>query len=109
MGAFPQTADLWRFVTQPAGGRRLQVARPRVPVLIIPISSFDALPSFARESTHVAFLPPRLRDLRKDDELRTGRRTDVDGNVTQYRFTIDGIRRYRFGLRHTEAFLRERE
>jgi hypothetical protein len=103
-----QIADQWRVLAR-TGGHSVQLLRRRIPCLLVPISASDPTPPYAVESTVVVFLPHWLRDIAAEDELRLGRRTDRDGRVLQNRYHVDGVRRYRNGLRHTEAFVTEKE
>lgn len=101
--------DLWRMVLQPSGQKLMVGYQTRVPCLRVAISGLDSLPAFARESTDVFILPTWLA-VREDDEIRLGRRVDADGNPSQYRYTIDGVRRFdQFGLDVLEAFVRGRD
>lgn len=117
----PQLTDrceLWRFVGQYDASKNLQAVYTRVPCLRVPISSFDRLASAisassrgtspsesfrseARESTDVFLVPNWVRIL-ADDELRRGRRVDINGNAVAYRYTVDGIRDYD-GLGYQDA------
>jgi hypothetical protein len=62
-----QRCDIWRMLPKPGGapGKQLAVWRHQVPCLIEPISDFDGLPGFARESTHIAFVPRHLVGVRR--------------------------------------------
>lgn len=103
----PQRCEVWRWILKPAGGRSLRPWRSNVSCLIEPISNFDRVPAFARESTHLVLLPTWLADLNPEDEIRTGRRTDASGAVSAIRYHVDGLRPFRFGCRHVEFFCKE--
>jgi hypothetical protein len=107
------TCTIWRFGPRPggvAGQQREQAVRTNVPCLVVPISQADAVAGYSRNSSHKAFLPRWVTDVRLEDELRLGRRTDRAGQPAQYRYVVSGIRRFlTFGLRHIEIFLQERE
>lgn len=109
----PERATVYRMAQKQggqAGQKTEQAVYQRLPVLILPISPFDREVPFAQESTHRAFLPRWLVDIRRQDELRLGWRTNPSGQRVQYRYVVVGIRRHRsFGLRHTHVYLREME
>lgn len=95
---------------QAAGKQSVQAIYRNVPCLVVPISRFDVLGEFARESTHRIFLPRWCTAVKAEDELDVGRRRDAFGGVLPYRYLVAGVRRYMtFGLRHVELFAKERE
>lgn len=106
MIALPERCAIYRLV--PGGSGEMQKVYGGVPCLIQPVSSYERVPEYARSSTHVAFLPRRMtRLVFTQDQLRTGRRSDRSGAVDAFIFTVSGVRSYRQGLRHVEAFLQE--
>lgn len=105
-----ERTDIWRFVGAYDGGRTQQLVYTQVPCLRVPLSSFDKLAgalsssmrpsvpseyfrSEGRQATDV-FLLPTWVAVRADDELRRGRRTDINGNVVANRYTVSGIRTF---------------
>jgi hypothetical protein len=64
--------------------------------------------SYSLESTHVAWCP-RWLELLKEDELRSGTRTDQMGDVAPTIYVVNGRRRFAIGLRHTAFYVSERE
>ncbi len=100
-------ADIRRWLALGGGRKAIGVWRSQVPCLVSPISQFDQLPPYARESTVVIFIPRWLIGVRKDDQVWVGARADVDGNRVPVKYVVDGIRSYRFGLRHVELFCKE--
>jgi hypothetical protein len=105
-----ERTDVWRMVGTYDGGKTMQAVLTRVPCLRVPISSFDKLASAlsastrsnspaeffrsqGRESTDV-FLLPAWVTVKTDDELRRGRRVDINGNAVPYRYTVNGVRTY---------------
>lgn len=118
MPQLTERCDVWRMVGTYEGGKTMQAVYTRVPCLRVPISSFDKLAaaltardtsptesfrSQGRQSTDV-FLLPAWADIREDDELRRGRRTDITGQVVPYRYKVNGIRDYEtFGYQDTRA------
>lgn len=118
MPQLTERTDLWRMVGTYDGGKTMKAVLTQVPCLRVPISSFDKLAaaltardttpsesfrSQGRQSTDV-FLLPAWVDVREDDELRRGRRTDITGTVVPFRFTVNGVRDYeQFGYQDTRA------
>lgn len=120
MPQLTERCDLWRMVGTDDGGKTMQIVYAHVLCLRVPISSFDKLASAlsaattgttpsqfyrseGRQSTDV-FLVPSWLPVQTDDELRRGRRTDINGNPVQYRYTVAGIRDYEdFGYQDTNA------
>ena len=111
--------DIWRMVGQYDAGKQITAVYKTVPCLRVPISGFDRVANAlaastrdsspseyfrneARESTDVFLIPTWVKVL-TDDELRRGRRTDINGNAVQYRYTVDGIRDYD-GLGYQDTF-----
>lgn len=105
-----ERTDIWRMVGTYDAGKSMQAVYTQVPCLRVPISSFDKLagalsssmrPSMpseyirseGRQATDV-FLLPAWVAIQADDELRRGRRTDINGNVVAYRYTVSGIRMF---------------
>lgn len=105
-----ELTDIWRMVGSYDAGKTMQAVYTRVPCLRVPISSFDQLAqamsaassssvpseSFTpqgRDSTDV-FLLPSWISVQTDDELRRGRRVDINGNAAVYRYTVAGVREF---------------
>lgn len=99
-------AEVWRYSS--VGGRQVMtLIMPELPCLITPVGGRDTRPSYAREADYVVVCPV-WTDLRAEDELRIGRRTTRDGQVTARRFTVDGVHKYDgIGDHHVEAWCRE--
>jgi len=110
MPQLTEKCDLWRMVGAYDGGKSIQAVYTRVPCLRVPISSFDKVAgallastrstspsenfrSEARQSTDI-FLVPAFVQVIADDELRRGRRVDINGNAVQYRYKVGGIQDY---------------
>jgi hypothetical protein len=110
---FTDTCSIHRMMQKAGaatGQKVIQARYAKAPCLIIPISQFQGAMPFALESTHVVFLPRWVTDLRPEDEVRRGRRVTKNNAAVPYVFVVNGIRRYEnFGLRHVEAFCKERE
>lgn len=111
MLTFTDRATIYRSVASTSRGPRARSEKPiytNVPCLVVPISTFDRAVNFARESTHVAWVP-RWLELLREDELRVGRRTDDFGDKLLYGFVINGTRRFRVGLQQRAYYATERE
>lgn len=120
MPQLTERCDIWRMVGTYDGGKQMQAVHTQVPCLRVPISSFDKLAgalaasmrgnipsesfrSEGRESTDV-FLIAAWMSVQPDDELRRGRRIDINGNAVPYRYTVGGVRAYEgFGYQDTHA------
>ena len=115
-----EKTDLWRMVGAYDEGKTMQAILTRIPCLRVPISSFDTIASAlsssmkgnipseyfraeGRDATDL-FLLPAWVPVETDDELRRGRRTDINGAVVAYRFTVAGTRTYEtFGYQDQQA------
>lgn len=89
-----RTVSVWRRVNNPTGQpRQIKAAvYSAIRASIVPISSFDADKDYARESTHVIWVPHWLV-LRRDDEIRWGQRdADNFGDVAAEAFIVVGRR-----------------
>jgi predicted ATPase len=110
MPQLTERCDVWRMVGTYDAGKKMAAVYTAAPCLRIPISGFSKLaaalsasnrPSSpserflteARQSTSVFLIPSWMR-LFTDDELRRGRRVDINGNAVAYRYTVNGIRDY---------------
>lgn len=110
MPQLTEKCDVWRMVGRYDGGKSMSAVYTAVPCLRVPISNFDKVaaalsaattgssPSESfqaqgRESTAV-FLVPAYLVIQPDDELRRGRRIDINGNAVAYRYTVTGVRDY---------------
>lgn len=93
--ALDKRADLYRLIPNPNAGQAQQPNQIVARVLtfqcaIEPLSEFDADVPYARSSTHAVYAPSWLQ-LRKDDEIRWGRRLpDVFGTVQPWVYTVNG-------------------
>lgn len=105
-----EKTDLWRMVGTYDGGKAMQAVYTRIPCVRVPISSFDTIAAAlsssmrsgipseyfraeGRDSTDVFILPDWLQ-VQTDDELRRGRRVDINGTAVAYRYTVAGIRTF---------------
>ena len=105
-----KTASVWRFVSNAGanpGSTNTQVY-PAVKCAIVPISSFDAVVPYARDSTHVLWVPYWL-SLRREDEVRYGALLDVAGNRIAQVYVVNGRRRFSIGTSQTAFYVREKE
>lgn len=120
-----ERCDIWRMVGRYDGGKEESAVYTRIPCLRVPLGTFDKVASamsaslsdnppgqvFRDESrTAMAlFLVENWVGVIEDDELRMGRRTTIDGTITQYRYTVSGIHDYDdFGYQNTLALFCER-
>lgn len=104
-------ASIYRSVAEPSKGvnvRSKQQVFADIPCQIVPVSSFDRMQAFSLESTHVVWVP-RWLELLKEDELRTGTRTDQMGDNTAIVYVVNGRRRFAIGLQHRAFYVSERE
>jgi hypothetical protein len=110
---------VWRFV-QAGSAKTMSAVYTSLPYVRVPISTFDQVVaslssattdtqpsdywrSEGRDSTSI-FLLPDWANVRTDDELRYGRYTDNNGDLVQYRYSVDGVRTYEgFGYQDTIA------
>jgi|ERR1700729_851473 len=102
---------VYRSVAEPLKGvnvRSKQQVFADVPCQIVPVSSFDRMQAFSLESTHVIWVP-RWLELLKEDELRTGSRTDQMGDLASIVYVVNGRRLFRIGLQHRAFYCSERE
>lgn len=106
-----ERADVYRTVAQPAKGTNVR-ANTRIlqgiPCLIVPMSSFDRQQAYSLEATHVAWFP-RWCELRKEDQIRSGHRSDSFSDDLTYVYVVNGLRRFRIGLQHRAYYCTERE
>lgn len=99
--------DLWRQLE--VNNRRVATLyREGIQCLVQPISSFDQAPPYAQNSTHVVFIPSWWTDVRRNDELRYGRRTNNAGQIVPRQLVVTGFRDFTDGLMHNEIFCQER-
>jgi hypothetical protein len=107
-----EVAGVYRSLPVPAKGANVRdkiQAYPTIPCLIVPVSSFDRVQAYGLESTHVVWVPQWL-ELLKEDEVRTGRRTDpVSQAVSPYVYVVNGRRKFRVGLIHRAYYATERD
>ncbi len=104
-------AAVYRSLSEPSKGINVRTKREvysNISCLIVPVSSFDRMQAFGLESTHIIWVP-RWLDLIKEDELRTGRRTDQMGDLTTMTYVVNGRRLFRIGLQHRAYYASERE
>jgi len=80
-----------------------------IPCAIVPISKLDQVVPYAYESTHVIWVPYWL-ELRKEDQIRYGRRlADAFGNVVPWTYVINGRRQFDLGIRQLAFYSKEME
>ncbi|MGH3415434.1 MAG: hypothetical protein ACRDSS_03105 [Actinocrinis sp.] len=105
-----QRCDLWRMVGRYDEGKTLQAVYTQLACLRVPISSFDkiagALLASSRSSAPSENFRPEGRQstdifliaawvaVQADDELRHGRRVDINGNAVQYRYRVGGVQAF---------------
>jgi hypothetical protein len=110
MPQLTERCDVWRMVGVYDQGKTMTAVYTNAPCLRVPISGFSKLAAAlsasstahspserflieARQATSVFLIPSWMR-LFTDDELRRGRRVDINGNAVPYRYTVNGIRDY---------------
>jgi hypothetical protein len=106
-----ERARIYRSVADPSQGpnaRSDQQIYADIPCQIVPISSHTLPGQYFQESTHVIWVP-RWLSLLKEDEIRSGRRTDPFADVEYYVYVIDGRPRFKIGLPHREYYASERD
>lgn len=103
-------AAVYRSVAEPAKGPRArsqQTIFDALACLVVPVSSYDRVAPYARESTHVVWVP-RWATLIKEDELRVGYRQDVFADRLEFVYVVEGVRRFKFGFQHRAYYVSER-
>lgn len=103
-----RTAAVWRM-NAATGGYTETPVFSAIRCAILPVSKFDAQVSYALQSTHVIWVAHWL-ELRKEDELRVGRRlADAFGNVQPWIYVINGRSQFSPGIPTTAFYASERE
>jgi hypothetical protein len=106
-----ERATIYRSIGEPSKGINVRTKREvfsDIACQVVPVSSFDRMQAFGLESTHIIWVPQWL-ELLKEDELRTGRRTDQMGDLTTITYVVNGRRLFRIGLQHRAYYASERE
>ena len=106
-----ERADVYRTIAQPTKGPNVRAESKvysGIACQFVPMSSFDRQQAYSLEATHVLWVP-RWMDLKKEDQIRTGRRTDPFNNQLTYVYVVNGRRRFRLGLQHRAYYCTERE
>jgi hypothetical protein len=120
MPQLTDTCEVWRLVLQENGKKQKQAILTRLACLKVPISKMDVVASplsaaltttieseymhsEARASTDVFLLPDWVQ-VRPDDEIRRGRRTNNAGTLVAFTYNVDGIQDHGlFGYQNTIA------
>ena len=106
-----KVGSVWRLTNNPSGRPQRSVTQvySGIRCAIVPISTFDAPEPYRNVSTHVVWVEHWLI-LRKEDEIRWGRRTQDDfNNVLAEVFTINGRRRFSMSVQLAAYYAREGE
>lgn len=105
-----RTASVWRTVGTGGGNYALKEAYLAIKCAIVPISSFDSEQSHFYESTHIVWTEHWLV-LRKEDEIRYGRRPpDAFNNVIPWTYVVNGRRSFSgLGVAQTAWYCKEKD
>jgi hypothetical protein len=102
--------QLWR--TLPKSSQQLgstqQMINPQVAFEVVPISDFDRPLPYGVEATHVLWVS-RWLGLLKEDEVRYGSYTNPAGQVSQFRFVVNGKQDFRIGYPNVAYYVSERQ
>lgn len=91
------------------GSMSTQQAFARLRCAIVPVSRLDSPQDYAYESTHVVWVPHWIA-LRKEDELRYGRRPpDPFGNIVQFVYVLNGHTRITQSVQLHAYYAREKD
>lgn len=102
--------QLWRKVqaSQAALGTNDHLVMAVLPFEVVPVSEPDRVIPYARESTHLMWVP-RFVSMRKEDEVRWGAYVNAAGVEQCYRFVVNGKDAYQTGFRGAAYWVTERE
>lgn len=103
-------ASVWRMAPRQGGGGYVeQAVYNAIHCAVVPVTSLDAQQPFAYESTHIIWVP-RWLVLRKEDQLRYGRRLpDTAGNVLPWTYVLNGRRRFTQGVPQIAWYAKEKD
>ena len=102
-------ADVWRRIGSLTSGFEDTKIFTQIPCALVPISKLDHQQPYNFEATHTVFLPFWLQ-LRKEDELRYGRRPlDTYGDVQPMVYVLNGRTPYSIGGLQVVWYATERE
>lgn len=80
-----------------------------IPCAIVPISQFDSISPFFRESTHVVWIPNYIV-MRKEDQLKVnGQAPTPEGDNQPIVYTVDGRGDFRLGMTEIIYFVRAQD
>ena len=94
-----RTVQVWRFSSVSGFGQHQTetILYPSLKAAIVPVSNLAAEQAFGYEATHIIWIPAWAH-LRREDEVRWGRRDDdAFGDVEMLRYTVKGGRLFKLG------------